>query len=72
MSAIDNQLLTNRLSAGIKSSLTYFIQPISALRGYPRADLRPDLVAGLTVSVLLLPQAIVFVMLSGVECRLEE
>jgi SulP family sulfate permease len=35
----------------------YFLRPIELLRGYNKDNLRPDLLAGLTVAVILLPQA---------------
>lgn len=38
----------------------FFLRPARILRGYRREYLRPDLVAGLTVAVLLLPQAIAY------------
>ena len=48
----------------IKSALgpvaRYLIEPIYLFRGYDRGNFRPDLVAGLTVAVILLPQAIAF------------
>jgi SulP family sulfate permease len=42
----------------------YFRQPVELIRGYERADLRPDLVAGLTVAVIMLPQAIAFALIA--------
>lgn len=47
----------NRLG---RSTLSYFAQPLRIIRSYRRADLRPDLTAGLTVAIVLLPQAIAF------------
>ncbi|HUS94772.1 MAG TPA: SulP family inorganic anion transporter [Patescibacteria group bacterium] len=38
----------------------YLGRPVRLLRGYERANIRPDLMAGLTVAVILLPQAIAF------------
>ncbi len=38
----------------------YFGRPIRLIRTYDRANLRPDFIAGLTVAVILLPQAIAF------------
>ncbi|MGD8238943.1 MAG: SulP family inorganic anion transporter, partial [Armatimonadota bacterium] len=35
------------------------------LRRYPRADLRGDLSAGITVGVMLVPQAMAYAMLAG-------
>jgi SulP family sulfate permease len=41
-----------------------FVQPVSLFRGYERSSLRPDLVAGLTVAVILLPQAIAYALIA--------
>ncbi len=40
------------------------MQPIFLVRGYQRADLRPDLIAGITVGIVMLPQAIAFAMIA--------
>jgi SulP family sulfate permease len=52
----------------IKSALgpvaRYLIEPIYLFRGYDRGNFRPDLVAGLTVAVILLPQAIAFALIA--------
>jgi SulP family sulfate permease len=40
-------------------------QPSRLIRGYDRANLRPDLIAGLTVGVMMLPQAIAYSLLAG-------
>jgi len=41
-----------------------FARPRAVLAGYRRADLRPDLVSGLTVAVVLLPGAIAYAMVA--------
>jgi len=46
-------------------TLDYFTQPARILRGYQRDFLRYDLMAGLTVAVVMLPQAIVFAFIAG-------
>jgi len=43
-----------------KEDSAYLLRPVEVLRGVTRADLRPDLIAGLTVAVVLLPQAIAY------------
>src|SRR5512144_1628076 len=43
-----------------QSDLAFFTRPVRILRGFRKEDLRPDLVAGLTVAVILLPQAIAY------------
>jgi SulP family sulfate permease len=45
-------------------ALRYLRRPAALVRGYDRANLRPDLIAGLTVGVVLLPQAIAFSLLA--------
>ena len=42
-----------------------FLRPVYLLRSYRRSNLQPDILAGLTVAVVLLPQAIVFSLLAG-------
>jgi SulP family sulfate permease len=44
--------------------LPYFLQPVRLLRGYARPNLRADLMAALTVGVILLPQAIAFALVA--------
>ncbi|WP_374688435.1 SulP family inorganic anion transporter, partial [Promineifilum sp.] len=48
----------------VAPTLRYLQQPAQLLRGYNREHLRPDLIAGLTVGVVLLPQAIAFSLLA--------
>jgi SulP family sulfate permease len=45
--------------------LTSIIPALEWIRGYKRSDLRADAVAGVTVAVLLIPQAMAFAMLAG-------
>ncbi|MFN2137756.1 MAG: SulP family inorganic anion transporter [Candidatus Promineifilaceae bacterium] len=42
----------------------YLTRPIRLLREYDRINFRPDLIAGLTVAVILLPQAIAFTLIA--------
>lgn len=42
----------------------YLIHPLNILRGYQRSDFRPDLIAGLTVGVVMLPQAIAYALIA--------
>ncbi len=49
----------------IAPALRYLQQPSRLFRGYDRANLRPDLIAGLTVGVMMLPQAIAYSLLAG-------
>lgn len=45
-------------------ALAAFARPVDILRSYRRSDLRPDLIAGLTVAVILLPQAIAYALIA--------
>lgn len=42
----------------------YLQRPVHLFRTYDRANLRPDLIAGLTVAVILLPQSIAFTLIA--------
>ncbi len=52
------------LKSALRPSARYLAEPVRLLRSYKRADLRPDLLAGLTVAVILLPQAIAFALIA--------
>lgn len=47
-----------------KNTSFYLTRPYFLLKNYPRGDLRPDLIAGLTVAIVMLPQAIAFAMIA--------
>ena len=51
--------------AGISTIPGYFLAPLRLARSYDKANLRPDLMAGLTVGVVSLPQGIAFALLAG-------
>ena len=51
--------------AGISTITGYFLAPARLVRSYSRTSLRPDLMAGLTVGVVSLPQGIAFALLAG-------
>ncbi|MBE7556928.1 MAG: STAS domain-containing protein [Anaerolineales bacterium] len=55
----------NPVLAALKPAPHFFLRPVRIFQDYRRAYLQPDLIAGLTVSVVLLPQAIVFAILAG-------
>ncbi len=64
--------ITNMASVATKpfltslgSSASYFTRPVRILRGYKTQNLRPDLISGLTLSVLVLPQGIAFAFIAG-------
>lgn len=43
---------------------TYFSRPVRLFKTYDPADFRPDLIAGLTVGVVILPQVIAFALIA--------
>jgi SulP family sulfate permease len=55
-----NLQLDNPLFSNMKHFPAYFLRPLRLFRSYDLTNLRPDLIAGLTVGVVLLPQAIAF------------
>jgi SulP family sulfate permease len=48
----------------LKQVPLFFFQPVRLFRTYGRGNLRPDLIAGITVAVVLLPQAIAFALIA--------
>jgi len=50
--------------ANLIQELKYFGRPVVILRSYQREYLRPDLIAGLTVAVVLIPQAIAYALIA--------
>lgn len=48
----------------IQPALQYVQHPADLIRNYDRDNLRPDLIAGLTVAVILLPQGIAFALIA--------
>jgi SulP family sulfate permease len=57
--SVDKPLLTN-----FKHVPFYFSKPVRLFQTYDRSNLRPDLIAGLTVAVILLPQALAFALIA--------
>ena len=47
-----------------KETLAFFQRPLTLLRTYQMSDLRPDAIAGLTIAVVLLPQAIAYALIA--------
>ncbi len=52
------------LKRWLRDESVLFLHPREVVRGYGPADLRPDLLAGLTIAVVLLPQAIAYAMIA--------
>jgi SulP family sulfate permease len=60
-----NLHLNNSVAANLKHIPTYLTRPVRFLKSYDHSQLRPDLMAGLTVAVVLLPQVIAFALIAG-------
>jgi SulP family sulfate permease len=58
--------LRSRIKVGpsLKPVPRYFTHPVQTIKNYDRGNLRPDIIAGLTVAVILLPQAIAFALIA--------
>ncbi len=56
---------TEGLAGALRTIPRYFAQPVRLARTYDRANIRPDLMAGITVGVVALPQGIAFAVLAG-------
>ena len=52
------------MQANLKPILGYFLRPLDIFKNYTLLNLRFDLVAGLTVTVILLPQAIAYALVA--------
>jgi SulP family sulfate permease len=52
------------IQQSIAPAVHYLKRPATLFRTYDRANLRPDLIAGLTVAVILLPQSIAFTLVA--------
>ena len=52
------------LQRSFAPAVHYLKRPVRLLKTYNRANLRPDLIAGLTVAVILLPQSIAFALIA--------
>jgi SulP family sulfate permease len=50
--------------SNLYQELKYFSRPLDIIRGYKRAYLRPDFLAGSTVAVILIPQAIAYALIA--------
>jgi SulP family sulfate permease len=54
----------NKLRTQLHSTWAYLLRPIDIFKSYPRQYLRPDLLAGLTIAVILLPQAMAYALIA--------
>ncbi len=55
---------TINLGQSLRPIRTYLTQPVRLFKTYDRVNLKPDLIAGLTVAVILLPQSIAFALIA--------
>src|SRR6185369_1089809 len=51
--------------ANLQGIPTLFLRPRAIARAYTPGNLRPDLIAGLTVAIISLPQAIAYALVAG-------
>lgn len=58
------QAATHEAKRWMKDAGIYLTRPVAILREYKREFLRPDLFAGLTVAVVMLPQAIAYALIA--------
>ncbi|MCB9135111.1 MAG: STAS domain-containing protein [Anaerolineales bacterium] len=56
--------LNHTLRTELQATWHYFLRPVAILRGYRKEYLRPDFLAGLTVAIIMLPQAIAFALIA--------
>lgn len=54
----------NTLGRTVETIPKYLLRPVNLFKTYDRANLRPDIMAGITVAVILLPQAIAFALIA--------
>ena len=56
--------INNAFTSELASTWRFFIRPVEILRGYRREYLHPDLMAALTIAIIMLPQAIAFALIA--------
>lgn len=64
MAALRNPAELKLVQQWFIETFFFFTRPVEIIRSYRREDVQPDLVAGLTMAVVALPQAIAFALLS--------
>jgi len=60
----DDRTLLVRLREKLRDEPFFLTRPVRVLQSYRRADLGPDLIAGLSVAVVMLPAAITYAMIA--------
>ncbi|MGB1253723.1 MAG: SulP family inorganic anion transporter [Candidatus Promineifilaceae bacterium] len=58
------ETINNPIQSWLRETPQYLLNPVFLLRNYKLAFLRPDLIAGLTVAIVLLPQAIAYAIIA--------
>lgn len=62
--AKENAFVTKVLSPLFKTFLTFFLRPVEIIRTYDPRHLQPDVIAGLTIAVITLPQAMAYALIA--------
>jgi sulfate permease, SulP family len=52
------------MGPGLAAAMRYLRQPLHRFRHYDKSNLRPDIMAGLSVAVVYLPQSIAFALIA--------
>ena len=55
----------NTVDLSAKRLSSFVLQPLTIFKGYRRGNVRPDLMAGLTVAVVAVPQTIAYASIAG-------
>tara|TARA_B100001123_G_C15330230_1_gene1030977 strand:- start:1903 stop:4068 length:2166 start_codon:yes stop_codon:yes gene_type:complete len=63
--ALNGNVAFDWIVGGIRDIPQFFARPIHVINDYRPSDLRPDIVAGLNVAVVLTPQAIAYALIAG-------
>lgn len=69
-SAVRKSPIPHSTSTALRAVPGYFLQPVRLLRAYRGQDFRADLIAGITVGVVALPQGIAFALLAGLPAEM--
>ncbi len=54
----------DQVVANLREIPAFFLRPVRILKSYGRSNLQPDVISGLTVAVVLLPQAIAYALIA--------
>ncbi len=59
-----SQDVTESITRWLQDESAFFTRPVEIFKQFQRENLRPDLIAGLTVAVIMLPQAIAYALIA--------